>query len=258
MLFKNDKGILRRQKITANDQALTGWWSAIKVADINGDGYADLLLGNFGENSKLKTSAEFPLKMYSIDFYKTGREHQVMAIEKEKKYYPFLKKEDLENQLPYLKKEFLKYGEMAGKTVEEIFKEKLNDARLYTAATFSSVLLLNDGKGGYAVSDLPGAAQWSPVFTFAVDDFNKDGVVDFMSGGNFYGIRPYEGRYDAAALNLFYGAGKNAFQTVLPLQPSLAHITGEIRDIRSIQLHNNKKGLLVAVSNGPLHLLSYE
>lgn len=255
VLFKNNQGKFAEKKMTDSENSLKGWWNTVQSVDINGDGYNDLLLGNYGLNSKLTATPSHPLKMYCADISGNGNTDQVLAVAKNGNYYPFLNKEDLEKQLPYLKKEFLSYSKMAGKTVTEIFGQRLNKAKVFEAATLASMILINDGKGYFTSSILPSPLQWSPLFSFAPFDYNHDGKPDILAGGNFYGTQPYEGRYDAMSLALATGDGTGNFMTVLPLEETIRNVCGEVRDIKTIKLSNNKTGLLVAINNGNLVLL---
>jgi hypothetical protein len=257
ILFKNHHGRLVREALTANDVDLSGWWCGAKAADINGDGFEDILLGNYGLNSKLTASSEYPLKMYVRDMMGNGWMAQILAIAKKGKYYTFLNKENLEARLPYLKKKYLSYGEMAGKTVEEIFGKKLDSAAQFMAYTLASIVLINDGKGHFTPSLLPASVQWAPVSAFAPDDFNGDGKMDFLTGGNFYGTAPFEGRYDAMPLELYLGDGKGGFNGVFPLPAPLDTLTGEVRSLQPIRLANGKKALIVGFNNDRLRLLQY-
>jgi len=227
------------------------------VADLNGDGFPDLLLGNLGLNSKFNASVTYPLKMYVGDFMGNQQISHILAVEKKGKYYTFLDKEKIEVELPYLKKEYLSYSKMAGKTVEEIFGDKLNTIPLYHLSTLASVALINDRKGKFTVVEVPYQMQWTSIATFAFDDFNGDGKPDILSGGNFYGTPPFEGRYDALPLGLFTGDSKGGFTMELPLREPLDTINGEVRSLQTIKLANGKKAVIVGFNNAPLKLLQY-
>ncbi len=195
--------------------------------------------------------------MYVGDMMGNGNMAQILAIAKNGKYYPFLNKEDLETKLPFLKKDFLSYGKMTGKTVEEIFGKYLDSSALLKVYSLASMVLINDGKGHFAPSMLPATAQWSPLFAFAPYDFNGDGKLDFIAGGNFFGTAPFEGRYDAMPLEMYLGDGKGSFKNILPLPSPMDILSGEVRSIQPIHLANGKKALLVGFNNAPLKLLQY-
>ena len=257
ILFKNQQGHLMREQLTNSDVELSGLWSSMKVADVNGDGFDDILLGNYGLNSKLIASSDFPLKMYVGDMMNNGRMSQILAQVKEGKYYSFLGKEELERNLPTIKKEFLSYGEMAGKTLEEVFGNRLDSSALFKAYSLASVVLINDGKGHFKTSMLPYQMQWSPIFAFAPGDFNGDSKPDLLVGSNFFGTAPYEGRYDAMPLCIYTGNGQGQYSVILPLPSPLDTLMGEVRCIKQIKLANGNKGMLIGFNNAGLRLIQY-
>ena len=182
---------------------------------------------------------------------------QILAIEKEGKYYTFLGKEEIEKQLPALmRKKYLHYAAFAGQTIEQVFSERLDHAKVLEANILSSVMLTNNGVGKYSVNNLPSSVQWSPAFSFFTDDINKDGKTDIISAGNFYGVLPYEGRYDAGFGNVLVNGGNNHFNVLSPYQSGFL-VTGEVRDVKKIKLANGSKCLLVARNNDGILFLRY-
>ena len=220
-IFINNKGVFKEQDIAES----TGLWQTVCATDVNGDGYTDILAGNWGHNSKLYSGKNGPLKLYVKDFDKNGSVEQVMAYTIDGKEYPFLAKDELERSLPVLKKAYLKYSDVAGKTVQYIFYDLFKDYRELKAETLSSCCFINDGKGNFTKEDLPDELQLAPVFTFApYSQENK-----YLAAGNFYGVIPYEGRYDAL-LQTFFSFDKTTsdFQTKM----NLPMPDGEVRDIK--------------------------
>jgi hypothetical protein len=223
---------------------LNGWWYFINAADVDNDGDTDFVLGNYGSNSKLQASVDFPLCMYLADLDGNGNQDQLLCVNKNGKYYPFLHKEELEKQLPIIKKKFLEYGSMAGKTAEEIFgKEVLDKTTVLNAYNLQSGILVNDGTGKFSWAPFPPAVQIAPVFSILPVDLNYDGYNELLGGGNFYGVLPYEGRYDASNPWVLRYRG-NEFSS--SFNPSPFFLTGEIRDIKVVRSVNGSRYIIVA------------
>lgn len=254
-ILKNKNGKLVLQKEDSL-QKLTGWWHTVKAADINNDGLTDLVLGNYGLNSKFQPSDEYPVKMYLQDIDGNGSLDQILSTAKNKQYYPFLNKEILESRMPYLKKEYLAYGAMAGKSTGQVFKDKIEESKALTASCFSSGILMNTGNDHFTFQALPAALQWSSVFSFYAADFNNDGRKDLLAGGNFYGVNPYEGRYDALPVNIYLADDKGNFKPEIPAPEELLKIDGEVRDIKAINI-GGEKFLAIARNNKPLFFLKF-
>lgn len=240
-VFKNQHGRLQNITTELGLQHTTGWWTTIRTADLNGDGWEDLLAGNWGENSKLHASPAAPLKLYCGDFDGNGRSDQLLAVARDGSYYPFLSKDELERHMPSLiRKKYNSYSGFAGQTIDQVFGSRLDKATLLQAQTLSSLLLMNTGRGGYSLSLLPKEAQWSPIFTFLPADIDHDGHTDIIAAGNFYGVSPYEGRYDASYGTLLLGrqaspAAPGPSLVPTPMSRSGLLLDGEIRDSKIIR-----------------------
>jgi hypothetical protein len=243
-IFINHNGVFRESDIGNS----SGLWQSIYVTDINGDGYPDVLAGNWGHNSKLYAGKDGPLKLYVKDFDNNGAVEQVMTYTIGGQEYSFLGKDQLELALPVLKKEHLTYDEVADKPVGYLFGNRLEEAQVLNAATLRTTCFINDRKGNFSVHVLPDELQLAPVFAFAA----IPGCKSYLAAGNFYGVQPYEGRYDAMNPTLFgYDTLSGAFsylsQQVLP--------PGEVRDAKWINRPDGSRALVLAINNGPLVFL---
>jgi hypothetical protein len=241
--FLNNKGVF-----TANDIAQsTGLWQTIYTTDVNGDGYADILAGNWGHNSKLYTGKNGPVKLYVKDFDKNGSVEQIMCYTIDEKEYTFLAKDELERSLPVLKKAYLHYSDVAGKTVQYMFYDLFKDYLELKAETLGSCCFINDGKGNFKKVELPGEIQLAPVFSFSPVSVN--GAGGFLAGGNFYGVTPYEGRYDALLPTVFsFNKTTNSFLA----GSTIAFVEGEMRDAKWIKYAGGKQILMLARNNDGL------
>ncbi|AMR32012.1 hypothetical protein A0256_11575 [Mucilaginibacter sp. PAMC 26640] len=171
-----------------------GWWRSAAITDLDGDGKADLIAGNWGENSKYNVTAEQPLYAYNKDLDEDGKKDLILSYNYKGKYYPFRPKNDLEQELPYLKKQFLSFQKMADKTTDEIFQDQLSDSGRLVANEFRSVFI-SDVLHAKTVKELPYLYQQAPINS--VTPLNNG---DVLLNGNFWGVVPYEGKYDALGL----------------------------------------------------------
>ena len=215
---------------------------------MNGDGFIDILAGNWGHNNKFVAGKNGPLKLYVKDFDKNGSTEQVMAYTIDGKEYTFLAKDELERSLPVLKKAYLNYSDVAGKTVSYMFYDLFNNYRELKAEQLGSSCFINDGKGNFVRTSLPAQLQMAPLMSFASMPGNN---LQFITGGNFYGVVPYEGRYDAQPISIFrYDAKDKHMQFLQP-------VTGNDAEVRDLKWYRGPAGeyrLLVAANNGPLRL----
>lgn len=233
IIHRNNAGKLTREPLPGS----TGLWQSLYLTDANGDGQTDILAGNWGHNSKLYAGKNGPLKLYVKDFDKNGTIEQVMAYTIDGKEYPFLAKDELERALPVLKKAYLTYSEVAGKTVDFILYDLFTDYIEQKAEVLGNSIFLADGKGGFNRSDLPSQLQTAPIFAFT--NVGESGNR-FIAAGNFYNVTPYEGRYDALNPVIF---GRDSIVT------PITHISGEVRDLQWLRSSGNTKKLVILRNN---------
>ena len=243
-VFINNKGHFNASGI-ANS---TGWWQSVFVDDINGDGNPDILAGNWGWNNKFYSGKNGPVKLYVKDFDKNGKFDQLMSYTLNGKEYPFLAKDEMERQLPVLKKHYLLYKDYAGLEMKDAFYGFVDTIHPLIAERLGSAVFYGDGKGGFTVADLPANLQLAPLFSF---EKMKDSANNnlYLTGGNFYDVIPYEGRYDALPIACFAASNK---QVNYISQTELLNIKGQVRDIKMLRTKKYGDILVVARNNDGL------
>ncbi|SEM61435.1 Repeat domain-containing protein [Mucilaginibacter gossypiicola] len=205
-IFLNDGKKLKRFSSQILDKE-KGWWQSAMITDVDGDGKADLIAGNWGLNNKYNVTPDQPLFAYNTDLDKDGKNDLILSYFYKDLYYPFRPKNDLEQELPYLKKEWLSYQKMADKTTSEIFKDKLDDTKRLSVNQFNSIFV-SDVLHTASVRPLPYLYQQAPIKSILKDDGGN-----MLLNGNFWGVVPYEGKYDALGLvTLRYNKNNGVFE----------------------------------------------
>ena len=246
-IFHNEGGHLKEVTKEAGTGWSNGWWNRLEIADIDGDGYPDIVAGNHGLNSRFRATRQKPVSMYVGDFSGNGNTEQIVCTYNGDKQYPMVLRHDLVGELPYLKKKYLRYAQYKEQTMEDIFgKEVLQKVNKLDAYEMRSSVLMNNRNGTFSIKPLPVEAQFSTVFGLVISDFDGDGKKDILLGGNFYQSKPEAGIYDASYGLLLRGNGKGDFTAVKP-QTSGIVIKGAVRDIKEIKA--GKSNLLIVAKN---------
>lgn len=246
-IFINKSGRFEKTAIPAS----TGWWQSLLIDDVNGDGITDILGGNWGWNNKFWSGKNGPVKLYVSDFDKNGQTDQLLSYTKDGVEYPFLAKDEMERALPVLRKHYLLYAEYAGLPMKDAFYGFAETVTPLQAERLGSVVCYGNGKGGFTIKDLPANLQLAPVFAFKKMR-SAAGGNQYISGGNFFDVIPYEGRYDAQPLALFNANKKDSINYLH--QPLLSGVKGQVRDVKWLRTAKHGPVLLVARNNNSLLL----
>ena len=231
-----------------------GWWNSVTVADLDGDNRPDLVLGNLGLNAYVRATTSEPARLYVADFFKTGSLKQILTFYKHGTSYPVVGRDDLVKLMPPLRQKYPSYKSFGAATLEEILpSSELASAKVLEAKTFASAVALGTGKG-FTLAALPAEAQFFPVYAAMARDFDGDRKVDLLLGGNFYGVTPVYGRYDAGYGLLLRGGGDGTF-SAMDMATSGVSIDGEVRALVPVRGTNGRASVAVARNNETLLLL---
>ena len=215
---------------------------------MNGD--TDYIAGNFGHNAQMKVAENEPVSIVAKDFDENGTLDPILSFFINGKSYPMPAKDDLVGQLPILKKQILFYKDYAKASMEDLFtKEELSSARKLEATTFSTSYIENKGNGQFDIKALPTEAQFAPTYSIITEDFNKDGHLDILLGGNFMESRVQFGRYDASKGTLLLGDGNGNFAAANNAETGLK-IKGSVRDMKKVKIKDGRALILVAKNQG--------
>lgn len=255
-LFENDNSNFTEISKDVGLKNTSGWWNRIASSDIDNDGDIDFIVGNHGLNSRFKASVEAPISCYVNDFDNNGSIEQIVCNYNEGKSYPLVLRHDLIKQLPHLKKKYVYYTNYKGQAIEDIFtSEELKNSIVHEVTMLESILLINNGDASFKIKPLPTESQFAPIYAISASDFDKDGVIDLVLGGNLYNVKPEIGSYDASYGQFLKGTGNGDF-TVYSMGESGLFLDGEIRDLKIIK-HKSNDLLLVSKNNSTVDFYQY-
>lgn len=254
--FKNENGQLKEVTAATGLTKNSGMWRSLSATDIDNDGDIDLIAGNLGQNCKYHISASEPMKLFAKDLDGNGSIdpvpfYYIKNEDGKKELYPAINRDMLAEQVPAVKKLFLKHADYAKAEFKDIFSKKEGTLEFDCEET-SSCYFENTGDGAFVKHLLPKEAQFAPVNSIICEDLDSDGMKDLLLAGNEYQTEVMTGRYDAS-YGLFLKGSKQGFTPIRPTESGFI-LTGDVKSLQLIKTAANKKLVLAAINNDSLRV----
>ncbi len=237
-----------------NIPSSSGWWNTIQSVDYDGDGDQDLLMGNLGLNSNLKTKDSQTVNLYLDDFDENGRLDAVVTFHPQGVESIFATRDVLITQIPSIGEKFSSNKAFAQATLEDIFGDKFSNAGKLSVKELRSGIFINEG-GSFRFQPFPNVMQISFIQDFLLSDINSDGLQEILSIGNLYATTKHEGRY-AADRGSILSRQSGRYQ-LLSNQDTGLLLKGDNRKIEILNFHGEKL-ILVTRNNDSIQWLKVD
>ncbi|MEB2780105.1 VCBS repeat-containing protein [Algoriphagus sp. C2-6-M1] len=197
----------------------SGLWSSILIKDLDEDGIPELLVGNWGLNSRLQTDEDNPVRVYFEDFDSNGSIDPLMTFPVMGEEYPFFSRDELAAQLYKKKALFPTHDAFSKAKIQDILTaQELEKAKIIEAQILETKMYTLKNEIFEEVS-LPILIQSSPIQSIAALNASKG--FDLLLLGNRENARLKIGKIDANPGWILHKNDQGIWEVIAPNKTGL-------------------------------------
>ncbi|PHR89055.1 MAG: hypothetical protein COA80_17505 [Leeuwenhoekiella sp.] len=189
-VFYNRQGTFKQETLP---KPLEGLWQSVEAFDIDQDGDLDIILGNYGLNTKYSIQ-DLPVNMYFSDFDKNGESEVVTSYTVNDNQYPINSRQELISQMNFLARRFNSNVVFSGKTLQQIFgQDAISEALKYEVNVLDSGYLENQNGKFTVFKAFDAELQVAPMRVLNVAEIGEEKIL--LVFGNALDVNTYHGGY---------------------------------------------------------------
>jgi hypothetical protein len=246
-IYENKNGSLMDATAAYGLDKSNGMWNKIVADDLDNDGDVDFIAGNLGLNSQLRASSHEPVTMCYGDFDGNGSVDPLLCYYIQGKQWPLASLDELAEQLPSVRKTFLRYEQYASASLDQILSpQQLRNAKTLQAYTLATAYIENKGNNRFELKPMPLSTQVSSVKAILVGDIDRNGKKDLVLHGNDHTWRAQLGKIDASYGIICTQDDRGMFHA-LPVSQTGLITDGDVRAMITVQ--SNKGTTIICTRN---------
>ncbi len=233
-VFEADGDGLTERTSAYFEQSPHGFWYSVEVVPMDGDRLG-LLAGNLGRNTQIRATRDEPAELFYDDFDGDGQVDPLFSYYINGERYPHVFLDRLRETVPSLGARFDSYGEYADATLGDLLtaQEREQADRLRVDRLETSLFVTEAGTQ-FTETPLPVEAQFAPVHSIAVLDYDDDGTNDLLMAGNANETRVRLPKYDANYGLLLRGTGGGEYKAVSQRRSGFK-VNGDVRGLTTLE-----------------------
>ncbi|MGK0138120.1 MAG: hypothetical protein ACI9DJ_001576 [Algoriphagus sp.] len=205
-LFLNKNGSLKESNSFID---MPGLWQSIESADLNNDGFEDLVIGNIGRNYRYPFNTEKPIEYHQFNLVQKDNTEFIHTYFEGNSRCFIPARDELIRQYPYLRSIFPDYASYAETKADNY----IHKPATMSASYMESIILWNRGGNGFDIDVLDLEAQKSKTNAILLEDLNGDGQKDILLAGNDYTSEPINSGYiEGSKSTMLLNVGKESFK----------------------------------------------